>query len=264
LRQWWWYHSTWYRLLFVLFAAFPGLHCPVYAFTAVVNNDSTTFLILGGSGRIGTAVATHLLLRRRGANVILVGRDNQRGRIAVEEVKGEYLKRKTIDQGQGADDVSSRVSFQCFDWKDMPSLETAVSECDCLIHTAGPYLNEKPLPLSAAIASPRCKTFVDVSDPLEFLDASISMSETAAKSGTAALLAAGAFPGMSNVLAMEGASKFNTGEGQRCQIQLLHCWSWRIWRHQSVHYKYWIWRADGTERQWTRNTFSRSIWKAAW
>ena len=38
------------------------------------------------------------------------------------------------------------------------------------------------------------------------------MSQAAVDSGTSALIAAGAFPGMSNVLAMEGASKLNPNE----------------------------------------------------
>ena len=123
----------------------------------------------------------------------------------------EFSKR-TESHDPTEKDVAPRASFRVLDWKDTATLQTAVSECDCLIHTAGPYLNEKPLPLSAAIASQRCKVYVDISDPLDFLDESLAMSDAAANSGASALLAAGAFPGMSNVLAMEGASKLNKDE----------------------------------------------------
>ena len=63
-----------------------------------------------------------------------------------------------------------------------------------------------------AIASTRCKAYVDVSDPLDFIDASLAMNDAAKESGTSALLASGAFPGMSNVLAMEAASFLEKGD----------------------------------------------------
>ena len=195
---------------FILISA----HLLYDAANALVSSNSgcepTTFLILGGSGRIGTAAATHLLLRKKGAKIILAGRDHQRGQLAVAEVLREYSIRKRPSLQD--DRLSSRVSFSCFDWKDEASLQTATSKCDCVIHTAGPYLNEKPLPLLAAITSQKCRAYVDVSDPLDFLDESLSMSQAAVDSGTSALIAAGAFPGMSNVLAIEGASKLNPNE----------------------------------------------------
>jgi hypothetical protein len=51
---------------------------------------------------------------------------------------------------------------------------------------------------------------VDVSDPLDYLEDSLQLSEKVKASGTSALLAAGAFPGMSNVLAMEAAHHLNS------------------------------------------------------
>jgi saccharopine dehydrogenase-like NADP-dependent oxidoreductase len=50
--------------------------------------------------------------------------------------------------------------------------------------------------------------YVDVSDPLDYLEASLQLSDKA--TATSALLAAGAFPGMSNVLAMEAAHHLNS------------------------------------------------------
>lgn len=44
--------------------------------------------------------------------------------------------------------------------------------------------------------------YVDLSDPLEFLEEAQSMSSQAADAGTSAMVAAGAFPGLSNVLAV--------------------------------------------------------------
>jgi hypothetical protein len=84
---------------------------------------------------------------------------------------------------------------------------------DCVIHTAGPYHDRPtPVPLNLTIAT-GCKVYVDVSDPLDFLRASLAQNETAFKLGTTtALVAAGAFPGMSNVLAMEAAATFQNND----------------------------------------------------
>ena len=108
---------------------------PANALVASNNGgEPTTFLILGGTGQIGTAAATHLLLRRQGAKIILAGRDYQRGQLAIAEVIREYSNRKRLFP-QDDNDVSSRVSFSSFDWKDEASLQTAISKCDCISNT---------------------------------------------------------------------------------------------------------------------------------
>ena len=49
--------------------------------------------------------------------------------------------------------------------------------------------------------------YVDLSDPLDFLEDALSMSSRAARAGTSAMVAAGAFPGLSNVLAVHLAKQ---------------------------------------------------------
>jgi hypothetical protein len=162
------------------------------------------FVILGGTGRIGTAVASHLLRRAPdGSRVVLVGRDECRGRDAVREVLDEnpVVARKEEDEEEGV-----VVTFRKCDYRNDVELRDIVSGCTCLIHVAGPYLDENPTPLRAAIDDPTCRAYVDVSDPLEYIEKSLAMDDDAISSGTSALLAAGAFPGMSNVMAVEAAS----------------------------------------------------------
>ncbi|CAM9679106.1 unnamed protein product, partial [Heterosigma akashiwo] len=162
-----------------------------------------TFAIIGGTGRIGTAIATHLLLRSPKDSqfeILLIGRDQVRGFNAVEEV---LLDADSAGSGLKGD---HQVIYQCADWRNQNDLRKIASMADCLIHTAGPFLGEDPSPLREAIASTRCKVYVDVSDPLDFINASLDMNNDAKHCGTSALLASGAFPGLSNVLAMEAAS----------------------------------------------------------
>lgn len=49
--------------------------------------------------------------------------------------------------------------------------------------------------------------YVDLSDPLEYIEAACDMASAAAAAGTAAAVCAGAFPGLSNVLAVDLARK---------------------------------------------------------
>ena len=172
----------------------------VYIASSSVTALSTSFVITGGTGRIGTAVATHLLKQQRhndSTRIILAGRNPEKGQQAVNEVLRA---------------CSSTENHPSVEWQyvedvwDFSKVLPLADQADCFIHTAGPYLNQQPVPLQAAIASTRCKAYVDVSDPLDYLDASLKLSNEAADSQTTCLLCAGAFPGMSNVLAMEAAS----------------------------------------------------------
>eukprot|EP00580_Thalassiosira_gravida_P006439 CAMPEP_0201643948 /NCGR_PEP_ID=MMETSP0493-20130528/29193_1 /ASSEMBLY_ACC=CAM_ASM_000838 /TAXON_ID=420259 /ORGANISM="Thalassiosira gravida, Strain GMp14c1" /LENGTH=491 /DNA_ID=CAMNT_0048118503 /DNA_START=163 /DNA_END=1635 /DNA_ORIENTATION=+ len=201
-------------LAFLVVTPSPSLgfspDAPAIRQPAIRSNDDT-FVILGGTGRIGTAVASHLLLRAPKSRIILVGRDDERGTRAVSEVLGENPS--VGDDGDDGDD-SDNVSFRKADWRNDDELRSVIGGCTCLIHTAGPFLEEKPTPLRAAIDS-GCRAYVDVSDPLDYLELSLAMSRDAEESGLTAVLAAGAFPGMSNVMAVEAASlcRENGGEG---------------------------------------------------
>ena len=143
-------------------------------------------------------MASHLLLRAPTCQIILVGRDTNRGYNAVQEVRDEHPNINS----------SNRVSFQKCDWRNDNELRALIADSStlCLIHTAGPFLDEKPTPLQAAIEL-GCQAYVDVSDPLDYLEESQLMNDDAKDSNCSALLAAGAFPGMSNVLGMEAAAK---------------------------------------------------------
>ena len=163
----------------------------------------TSFVILGGTGRIGTAVASHLLLRDSSAHIVLAGRSAEKGKRAVQQILKNCQANTCTHDAQ----VEWRYLENVWDASALQPLVDA--DADCLIHTAGPYLHQRPVPLEAAISSTRCKFYVDVSDPLDYLDQSLELSDRAAASGTTALLCAGAFPGMSNVLSMEAASKLN-------------------------------------------------------
>lgn len=160
------------------------------------------FALIGGTGKIGSAVAEHLLERQPKAAIHLVGRRSSKGQQIVSALRDRYpqadirLKILTFDQ-------------TCHHHATQPPLAWveyfAGAAFDCVIHTAGPYMDAFPSVLSAAIAA-EVPVYVDVADPLPYLENAVLLHHKAEKGGTTALVAAGAFPGMSNVLAVETAS----------------------------------------------------------
>tara|TARA_B110001452_G_scaffold267154_1_gene275984 strand:+ start:60 stop:1514 length:1455 start_codon:yes stop_codon:yes gene_type:complete len=166
-------------------------------------------VVLGGTGRIGTAVAAHLHTRAEPAVIQLAGRDRAKGEAALAEVR----KERTGHFSQ------SRFEFLQLDWRDPKALRDAF-EGDgdralpqgpviAVIHTAGPYAGETPDVLRAAIAA-SVPVYVDLSDPVPYLREAKTLAASAQASGTLALCAGGAFPGLSNVLAMECAARLGS------------------------------------------------------
>jgi nucleoside-diphosphate-sugar epimerase len=90
--------------------------------TWALSSSPNTFIILGGTGRIGTAVATHLLQQQPCAKIILAGRNAERGKRAVQEVLDECNDDAQVEWKQLADV-----------W-DASALTPLVELGDCLIH----------------------------------------------------------------------------------------------------------------------------------
>jgi predicted dinucleotide-binding enzyme len=152
------------------------------------------YIYIIGTGKIGTAVAIHLLRRDPTCHLTLVGR------------RPNDAARKEVQAQTGED--ARRIALACIPtvWDESSTeLQELVRSADCLIHAAGPYFDQKPVPLKLALQSTKCRVYVDVSDPLSYLETSLLLSEEAKSSQLTALVAAGAFPGMSNVLAKEAA-----------------------------------------------------------
>ena len=164
--------------------------------TMMAGSEPVRCVIIGGTGRIGTAVASHLLSISDGnVQVVLAGRDEGKGGAALDEILSEATK--------------GSVEFVMCDFRDSNDLKALLDGAAAVVHTAGPYAGEEPLVLKAAID---CKVpvYVDLSDPIDYLDAAKAIGQAAAgTSETIALCAAGAFPGLSNVLAMECADQLN-------------------------------------------------------
>jgi hypothetical protein len=156
-------------------------------------------VVLGGTGRIGSAVAAHLITRAAPVVIQLAGRDRTTGEATLAEVRRERTGRFS----------QSRFEYLQLDWRDPDALAAALEGAIAVIHTAGPYAGETPDVLRAAIAA-SVPVYVDLSDPVPYLREAKTLEASAKASGTLALCAGGAFPGLSNVLAMECAGRLGS------------------------------------------------------
>jgi len=156
-------------------------------------------VVLGGTGRIGSAVAAHLITRAEPVVIQLAGRDRTKGEATLVEVRRERTGRFS----------QSRFEYLQLDWRDPAALAAALEGVLAVIHTAGPYAGETPDVLRAAIAA-SVPVYVDLSDPVPYLREAKTLGASAKASGTLALCAGGAFPGLSNVLAMECAGRLGS------------------------------------------------------
>lgn len=220
-------------LLLLLFKAFllvsvKSLSVVPTSSSSVSNKRPYRFVLLGGTGKIGTAVAQQILRREPESEIVLLGRNPEKGRLAVQEI---LAKSATTQQRQSsASESFPQISFHAIDdfWSDQgkTSLRKSLSQADALIHTAGPFGETETLsyqqliqPLEIALDC-QIPVYVDVADPLPYLERCLLLNGVATAAGseikTTCLLSAGAFPGMSNVLAIEGAGSTLFG-GDRVQ-----------------------------------------------
>ena len=134
--------------------AWPALVLLLASAPSAVSLSPPTVVIVGGTGRIGSAVASHVILRtKQGAKVggarvvpriVLAGRDDERGAAARKEVLAEH--------DDASADSSSSLEFLKLDWRDHEALRRAIRGADAVVHTAGPYAGEEPDVLVAAAA----------------------------------------------------------------------------------------------------------------
>lgn len=176
----------------------------------VVATNTFRVLLLGGAGRIGTAAAVHLAQRVRGPmHLILAGRNEARGTSALKEV----LDESGVDM-DGGEDAAREVSFRNLDWSNPKALSALLQELrpDAVLHTAGPYDEDPGASVLRATIEAQVPLYVDVGDPIDYIASARAMSEDAKRAGTMALVSAGAFPGLSNVLAVECARRLSPSD----------------------------------------------------
>lgn len=147
-------------------------------------------LILGGSGRIGRAVAADLLTHTQ-AEITVTGR--------------------SLDQGERAKAVlQDRVRFLPLSLSDHQTLSAAVAQADLVIHCAGPFHYRDAEVLKTCIDAG--VNYLDVSDNRAFTIKALSYREAAAQAGVTAVINSGIFPGISNSMVRQGVEQLDEAD----------------------------------------------------
>ncbi len=143
------------------------------------------FLVLGGAGDMGSAAVRDLVLS--GVDGIIIG-DFNKG--ATDKLKGELKDRGTDIKGIYVDA------------NDRKSLTDAISQCDVVINTIGPFYRYEKMVVDAALEVGR--DYVDICDDFDATLKVVERDKDIAKGKSRILIGMGWTPGITNVLARAG------------------------------------------------------------
>ncbi|TAF06456.1 MAG: NAD-dependent epimerase/dehydratase family protein [Nostocales cyanobacterium] len=143
-------------------------------------------LILGGRGRIGSAVANDLFSHTQ-ANITITGRSPEMSL-----------------------SLSERVKFLMLDLTEFDKLKNAIAQSDLVIHCAGPFHYRDTQVLEICID--QGVNYVDVSDHRSYTQKALNLHEKAVNAGVTAIINTGIFPGISNSLVRQGVEQFDIPE----------------------------------------------------
>lgn len=147
-------------------------------------------LILGGSGRIGSKVATDLLAHTSVA-ITIAGRNLTTG-------------------AKLSHQLGERVEFVVTDLSDRTRLEEAISRADLVIHCAGPFLYRDTSVLKTCIE--QGVNYLDVSDHPSFTRKALAHRAEAEAAGVTAIVNTGIFPGISNSMVRRDVEQLDKPE----------------------------------------------------
>ncbi|MDY6802862.1 MAG: saccharopine dehydrogenase NADP-binding domain-containing protein [Cyanobacteriota bacterium] len=153
-------------------------------------------LIIGGTGRIGTSVATDIANHTQ-AKITITGRRDLRNEISgsnfsflqLDLTDKEAIKNAIVSLKENSDDPSS------------PPL---------VIHCAGPFFQRDAAVLKTCIEEG--VNYVDVSDNRKFTSLALDYSDAAANAGITAIINTGIFPGISNSLVRQCIDQLDEAE----------------------------------------------------
>ncbi len=143
-------------------------------------------LILGGRGRIGSAVANDILNHTQ-TDITITGRCPE-GSLSLDE----------------------RVRFLQLDLREFDKLRDAIAQSNLVIHCAGPFHYRDTQVLETCIE--QGTNYLDVSDHRSYTQKALNLHQKAVDAGVTAIINTGIFPGISNSLVRQGIEQFEQPE----------------------------------------------------
>jgi saccharopine dehydrogenase-like NADP-dependent oxidoreductase len=145
-------------------------------------------LIIGGRGRIGSAVAADLIAQTS-ARIVVTGRHPQPSTESLPVLRVRYL---------------------AIDLLDRELLETTIANSNVVVHCAGPFRQRDTGVLEACINHQ--VPYVDVSDDRSFTKNALSLHHSAVEKGVTAVINSGVFPGISNSMVLQGVEQLDVAK----------------------------------------------------
>ena len=170
-----------------------------------LDDKQQTVVVLGGTGRVGSAAAAALLRDAgQGVEVALAGRSSERW----GEAKGRHRE-------------LSEAKFVQVDVNDKASVMRAIEGADLVINTAGPFQRrDNCAALEAAIDSG--VKYLDVCDDSAYGAKAKALNEKAKNANISAITCAGIYPGVSNLMALDTAETMKAEFRADVALSLIH------------------------------------------
>jgi saccharopine dehydrogenase-like NADP-dependent oxidoreductase len=147
-------------------------------------------LIIGGRGRIGSAVANDLVTHTQ-AEITITGRYPE--------------TEKDVSMSLG-----DRVQFLALNLGEVEKIREAIAHSNLVIHCAGPFHYRDTQVLETCIE--QGVNYVDVSDHRFYTTKALNLHQKAAAASVTAIINTGIFPGISNSLVRQGIEQFDVAE----------------------------------------------------
>lgn len=163
---------------------------------------SQRILILGGTGRIGRAVAQDLLTHGQLAN---------HAEITITGCRSRDRAQMQADPEWSW--MTPQVQVMQLDLTDPQALTQAIATSALVIHCAGPFMQRDGQVLKQCIEAG--VNYLDVSDCVPFTRRALDWREAARQAGITAIINSGVFPGISNSMARQGVEQLDAVEAIR-------------------------------------------------
>jgi saccharopine dehydrogenase-like NADP-dependent oxidoreductase len=174
---------------------------------AAAGSQTKRVVILGGTGRVGSATAAALVRQTREKKKKDKQEEEEDGLSQTPSVEVEVvIAGRRPERAQSARESwpaeLGSVPFEQCDINDPQSLDRVIYGADLVVHAAGPFQQTSSCSVLEAAIRNKIGGYVDVCDDAEHTKrAKVDLGASAAEKGVSAVVSCGVYPGLSNVMA---------------------------------------------------------------